>query len=63
MRIDNMNSAFLLILLMLFLLFSISAATGGNQRDLARQKAQKKQADAKKGARTDNLTLEQRKAK
>lgn len=36
---------------------------GGNQRDLARQKAQKKLADAKKGERTDNLTVEQRKAR
>jgi len=37
--------------------------TRGNQRDLARAKAQKKLADAKKGARTDNLTVEQRKAR
>jgi len=36
---------------------------GGNQRDLARQKNQKKQADATKGKRTDNLTVEQRKAR
>lgn len=34
---------------------------GGNQRDLARKKAQKKAEDAKKGVRTDNLTVEQRK--
>lgn len=37
--------------------------TGGNQRDLARQKAQKKALDSKKGTRSDNLTLEQRKQK
>ncbi|XP_017004453.1 putative SERF-like protein [Drosophila takahashii] len=37
--------------------------TRGNQRDLARQKNQKKQADATKGKRTDNLTVEQRKAR
>ncbi|XP_031632419.1 putative SERF-like protein [Contarinia nasturtii] len=35
--------------------------TRGNQRDLARAKAQKKQADAKKGVRNDGLTVEQRK--
>ena len=35
--------------------------TRGNQRDIARQKAQKKQADQSKGKRGDNLTLEQRK--
>ncbi|KAH8294681.1 hypothetical protein KR018_001376, partial [Drosophila ironensis] len=38
-------------------------STGGNQRDLARAKNQKKQADANKGKRTDNLTVEQRKAR
>ncbi|EDV43442.1 uncharacterized protein Dana_GF16522 [Drosophila ananassae] len=37
--------------------------TRGNQRDLARAKNQKKQADANKGKRTDNLTVEQRKAR
>ncbi|XP_043652107.1 putative SERF-like protein [Drosophila teissieri] len=37
--------------------------TRGNQRDLARQKNQKKQADLTKGKRTDNLTVEQRKAR
>lgn len=36
---------------------------GGNQRDLARAKAQKKQKDASKAIRTDNLTVEQRKAR
>lgn len=35
--------------------------SGGNQRDLARQKAQKKAQDAKKGVRNDGLTVEQRK--
>ncbi|XP_017103536.1 putative SERF-like protein [Drosophila bipectinata] len=37
--------------------------TRGNQRDLARAKNQKKAADANKGKRTDNLTVEQRKAR
>lgn len=37
--------------------------SGGNQRDLARAKNQKKLTDLKKGARTDNLTVEQRKAR
>ncbi|XP_004519713.1 putative SERF-like protein [Ceratitis capitata] len=37
--------------------------TRGNQRDLARQKAQKKQQEQNKGKRTDNLTVEQRKAR
>ncbi|XP_030374398.1 putative SERF-like protein [Scaptodrosophila lebanonensis] len=37
--------------------------TRGNQRDLARQKNQKKQAEQSKGKRTDNLTVEQRKAR
>lgn len=36
---------------------------GGNQRDLARAKAQKKLADTKKGLRGDGLTVEQRKAR
>lgn len=36
---------------------------GGNQRDLARAKNAKKQADLNKGVRTDNLTVEQRKAR
>ncbi|KAH8343920.1 hypothetical protein KR084_001745, partial [Drosophila pseudotakahashii] len=36
---------------------------GGNQRDLARQKNQKKQEASTKGKRTDNLTVEQRKAR
>lgn len=36
---------------------------GGNQRDLARAKNQKKQAELTKGKRTDNLTVEQRKAR
>lgn len=36
---------------------------GGNQRDLARAKNQKKLTDLKKGVRTDNLTVEQRKAR
>lgn len=35
--------------------------SGGNQRDLARAKNQKKLADMKRGVRTDNLTVEQRK--
>ncbi|XP_065365595.1 putative SERF-like protein [Calliphora vicina] len=35
--------------------------TRGNQRDLARQKNAKKQAELTKGKRTDNLTVEQRK--
>ncbi|XP_037949471.1 putative SERF-like protein [Teleopsis dalmanni] len=35
--------------------------TRGNQRDLARAKNQKKQAEQNKGKRTDNLTVEQRK--
>lgn len=34
---------------------------GGNQRDLARQKNAKKQAEQNKGKRTDNLTVDQRK--
>lgn len=34
---------------------------GGNQRDLARQKNLKKQAEQNKGKRNDNLTVEQRK--
>ncbi|EDW83754.1 putative SERF-like protein [Drosophila tropicalis] len=37
--------------------------TRGNQRDLARAKNQKKLADQTKGKRTDNLTVEQRKAR
>ncbi|SPP84529.1 putative SERF-like protein [Drosophila guanche] len=37
--------------------------TRGNQRDLARQKAQKKLSEQTKGKRTDNLTVEQRKAR
>ncbi|PWN94054.1 four F5 protein [Acaromyces ingoldii] len=37
--------------------------TRGNQRDLARAKAQKKQADANKGKRADGLSVEQRKAR
>ncbi len=37
--------------------------SGGNQRDLARAKNQKKLTDMKKGVRTDNLTVEQRKAR
>lgn len=37
--------------------------SGGNQRELARAKSQKKLADAKKGVRTDNLTVDQRKAR
>lgn len=36
---------------------------GGNQRDLARAKNQKKLTDQKKSARSDNLTVEQRKAR
>uniref|UniRef100_A0A336KRN4 Transmembrane protein 138 n=1 Tax=Culicoides sonorensis TaxID=179676 RepID=A0A336KRN4_CULSO len=35
--------------------------TRGNQRDLARQKAQKRQAELNKGKRDDGLTAEQRK--
>lgn len=42
---------------------SFRLISGGNQRDLARAKAQKKIIEAKKGARTDNLTVEQRKAR
>ncbi|KAH8288385.1 hypothetical protein KR054_002090, partial [Drosophila jambulina] len=38
-------------------------SSGGNQRDLARAKAQKKLADSNKGKRSDNLTVEQRKAR
>lgn len=38
-------------------------STGGNQRDLARAKNAKKTADMNKGVRTDNLTVEQRKAR
>lgn len=34
---------------------------GGNQRDLARAKNQKKQQEAKRGNRSDGLTVEQRK--
>lgn len=34
---------------------------GGNQRDIARAKAQKKLADVNKGKREDGLTPEQRK--
>lgn len=34
---------------------------GGNQRDLARAKNQKKQQDLTKGKKTDGLTVEQRK--
>ncbi|XP_017466613.1 PREDICTED: putative SERF-like protein [Rhagoletis zephyria] len=37
--------------------------TRGNQRDLARQKAQKKLQELGKGKRSDNLTVEQRKAR
>ncbi|XP_037050960.1 putative SERF-like protein [Bradysia coprophila] len=37
--------------------------TRGNQRDLARAKNAKKQKDLTKGVRTDNLTVEQRKAR
>ncbi|KAL9890125.1 putative SERF-like protein [Glossina fuscipes] len=37
--------------------------TRGNQRDLARQKNLKKQAELNKGKRNDNLTVEQRKAR
>ncbi|XP_011198133.1 PREDICTED: putative SERF-like protein [Bactrocera latifrons] len=37
--------------------------TRGNQRDLARQKAQKKNQELSKGKRNDNLTVEQRKAR
>lgn len=36
---------------------------GGNQRDLARQKNQKKLQELGKGKRSDNLTVEQRKAR
>lgn len=41
--------------------FLLYICLGGNQRDLARAKNQKKLADAKKGNRTDGLTVEQRK--
>lgn len=41
----------------------INQFLGGNQRDLARAKNQKKQNELKKGVRTDNLTVEQRKAR
>ncbi|XP_014092874.1 putative SERF-like protein [Bactrocera oleae] len=37
--------------------------TRGNQRDLARQKNQKKNQELGKGKRNDNLTVEQRKAR
>ncbi|XP_062126571.1 putative SERF-like protein [Drosophila sulfurigaster albostrigata] len=37
--------------------------TRGNQRDLARAKNQKKQAEQTKGKRTDGMTVEQRKAR
>ncbi|KAH8403445.1 hypothetical protein KR215_010139 [Drosophila sulfurigaster] len=37
--------------------------SGGNQRDLARAKNQKKQAEQTKGKRTDGMTVEQRKAR
>lgn len=37
--------------------------TRGNQRDLARQKNQKKNQEHSKGKRNDNLTVEQRKAR
>lgn len=40
-----------------------ASSSGGNQRDLARAKAQKKQADASKGKRADGLSVEQRKAR
>lgn len=43
--------------------FFFEKISGGNQRDLARAKAQKKLVEAKKGVRTDNLTVEQRKAR
>lgn len=46
-----------------FDLFFLSPHAGGNQRDLARAKNQKKLADQNKGVRTDNLTVEQRKAR
>lgn len=36
---------------------------GGNQRALAREKAQKKQKEQQKGNRPDNLTVDQRKAR
>ncbi|XP_054725139.1 putative SERF-like protein [Anastrepha obliqua] len=37
--------------------------TRGNQRDLARQKNQKKLQELGRGKRNDNLTVEQRKAR
>lgn len=46
----------------LIILF-IATDLGGNQRDLARQKNLKKQAELNKGKRNDNLTVEQRKAR
>lgn len=41
--------------------FFLFCGLGGNQRDLARQKNAKKQAELNKGKRNDNLTVEQRK--
>lgn len=38
-----------------------SSNLGGNQRDLARAKHQKKLQEQKKGNRNDGLTVEQRK--
>lgn len=38
-----------------------SSFSGGNQRDLARAKNAKKQADASKGKRDDGLSVAQRK--
>jgi hypothetical protein len=40
---------------------SFSQTKGGNQREIARAKTAKKQADANKGVRDDGLTVAQRK--
>lgn len=39
----------------------MQSCLGGNQRDLARQKAAKKASESSKGQRTDGLTVAQRK--
>lgn len=44
-----------------FFFSSLLLVKGGNQRDLARAKNQKKVADQKKGKKDDGLTVEQRK--
>lgn len=54
-------NAFALLIELFSFHFVYFPILGGNQRDLARAKNQKKLQDQKKGARTDGLTVEQRK--